>query len=127
MGVERTFLDLAIELAKKCRPEDERPHPKVGCVIIKDGRKIAEAYRNQFGDCDHAESTALRNCSEDPRNAILITTLEPCITRRHKMDKEHSLLSCKELIIHYGIRKVICGMLDPNPNICGKKAYMNYK
>lgn len=29
------------------RIEDERPHPKVGAVIVKAGKKISEAFRNE--------------------------------------------------------------------------------
>jgi pyrimidine deaminase RibD-like protein len=115
VDVSESFLRRAIKLAEKCKPEDERVHPKVGCVIIKDGKILAEAYRNQFDDGDHAESTVLRTCSEpDLRGATLITTLEPCTTRRHPN------LSCTDLIIHYGIGKVVYGIVDPNPDISGK-------
>jgi diaminohydroxyphosphoribosylaminopyrimidine deaminase/5-amino-6-(5-phosphoribosylamino)uracil reductase len=118
------YLERAIELAEKSKPEsgkneEKKVHPKVGCVIIKDNQEIASACRNEYGDGDHAESTALRKCSQlDLRDAILITTLEPCTIRKHDWLRREYRRSCLELILHFGIKKVIIGILDPNPAIC---------
>jgi diaminohydroxyphosphoribosylaminopyrimidine deaminase/5-amino-6-(5-phosphoribosylamino)uracil reductase len=118
------YLERAIELAEKSKPEsgkneEKKVHPKVGCVIIKDNQEIASACRNEYGDGDHAESTALRKCSQlDLRDAILITTLEPCTIRKHDWLRREYRRSCLELILHFGIKKVIIGILDPNPDIC---------
>jgi diaminohydroxyphosphoribosylaminopyrimidine deaminase/5-amino-6-(5-phosphoribosylamino)uracil reductase len=118
------YLERAITLAEKSKPEsgknkEKKVHPKVGCVIIKDNQEIASACRNEYGDGDHAESTALRKCSQlDLRDAILITTLEPCTIRKHDWLHKEYRISCLELILHFGIKKVIIGILDPNPNIC---------
>jgi pyrimidine deaminase RibD-like protein len=120
------YLERAIKLAEQSKPENEeikgkKVHPKVGCVIIKDNQEIASACRNEYGDGDHAESTALRKCSQlDLRDAILITTLEPCTIRKHDWLHGEYRRSCLELILHFGIKKVIIGILDPNPDILGQ-------
>ncbi len=113
---ESKYLEKAIELASKCNAEDERVHPKVGAVIIKNGKLIAEAYRSEIRDGDHAEYTALerKSVGKNLRGATLITTLEPCTTRRHPK------IPCVKHIIKRGIKKVVIGILDPNPDIRGK-------
>ena len=108
-------MEQSIELARKCEDEDEKPHPKVGCVIVTED-KVIEAYRNEVqlenGRADHAESIALKKCGTmDLRNAVLYTTLEPCTGRKHPD------LSCAEKILQARIKKVVIGTYDPNPDI----------
>ena len=46
----------SIEEARKCEPEDERPHPKVGAVLADEhGNIIQKAHRNEGGNGEHAE------------------------------------------------------------------------
>ena len=45
---DRKFARLAIEEARKSAPEDGRVHPKVGVVVVKDGRVLATAHRGEF-------------------------------------------------------------------------------
>lgn len=112
---EKKYMEQSIELARKCEDEDEKPHPKVGCVIVTED-KVIEAYRNEVqlenGRADHAESIALKKCGTmDLRNAVLYTTLEPCTGRKHPD------LSCAEKILQARIKKVVIGTYDPNPDI----------
>ncbi len=113
---EHTLLKESIELAKKCKSEDDRIHPKVGVIIIKDDNVVCKVYRNEFGYGEHAEYIALeRKCINiDLRSATLITTLEPCTTRNHPK------ISCTKRIIERGIKKVVIGMLDPYWRVHGK-------
>src|ERR1700735_449907 len=60
----RKFAQLAIVEARKSVPEDGRVHPKVGVVVVKDGRVIASAYRGEIPEC-HAEYIALEKKLED--------------------------------------------------------------
>lgn len=55
---DRRFARLAIEEARKSVPEDERIHPRVGIVVVKDGRVLATAHRGEFRQC-HGEFVAL--------------------------------------------------------------------
>jgi len=117
-GVKYTHLERAVELAAKSVPDDEKPCPKVGALIVKDGEVIAEAFRNEYGkDANmHAEETALDKCNKrDLTGAIAITTLEPCVKGRR-----HSKATCANLLLQAGIKHVIIGMLDPDSRIRGK-------
>jgi pyrimidine deaminase RibD-like protein len=110
----------AVELSKECKPEPDKegePFPKVGVVIVKNGKKISEAYRGQVGVGEHAEYIALeKKAGGNPavQGADLITTLEPCTTRSH--DKR----PCVSWIKSRNIRKVWIATLDYNPAITGR-------
>lgn len=119
--MQRKHFLRAIKLADRCEGEDERPHPKVAAVIVKNGRAILEAFRGEIGKGDHAEYIALERKGKDNvevKGADLITTLEPCTTRSH--DKR----PCVSWIKSRGIRKVWIATLDPNPGIRGKGEFM---
>ena len=53
------------------------PNPMVGCVVVKDGRIIAQGYHEKYGGF-HAERNALLHCQENPEGAELYVNLEPC-------------------------------------------------
>jgi pyrimidine deaminase RibD-like protein len=104
---------LAVELAAKSPSEDERAHPKVGAVLVKDGAIVQGAFRGEVSAGDHAEYTLFEKklASEiDPRGGTLFTTLEPCTERKQRK-------TCCEWIVQKGITKVFIGILDPNPHI----------
>ncbi len=110
------FMRLAVEEARKS-VVDREGSPQVGAVLSKGGALIASAFRGREAVGDHAEFTLLQKdlrSTDLTRGATLYTTLEPCTTRSH--DK----LPCVEWIIRKGIAKVFIGILDPNPNICGR-------
>lgn len=113
-GKDIKYMKLAIKEAKKSIPEpDGRIHPKVGVVIVRDGKVLATAYRGEISAGDHAEYTALeRKLPEiDLTGAILYTTLEPCTKRSHPK------APCAKRIADRRISKVVIGILDPNPDI----------
>jgi pyrimidine deaminase RibD-like protein len=118
-NLELAAVKMAIEASEKCVPEDDRRiHPKVGAAIItKDGRIIC-AYRGEKKPGDHAEYTVLFDREKaqklDLHGATLVTTLEPCTSRKHDNKP------CALHIAERGIQKVIVGMIDPNPQIRGK-------
>lgn len=87
------------------------PNPLVGCVVVKDGRVIAEGYHEKYGGF-HAERNALTRCTSDTTGATLYVTLEPCC-------HYGKTLPCTEIIIEKGIKKVFVGILDPNPLVAG--------
>ena len=110
MNTVESYMLQAIELAKKGRGKVS-PNPLVGCIIVKDKRIISEGYHKKYGE-NHAEIDALNNCSEDPVDADLYVTLEPC-----------SIYSktppCINHIISNSIRNVFIGIVDKNPKING--------
>ncbi|MEW6748164.1 MAG: bifunctional diaminohydroxyphosphoribosylaminopyrimidine deaminase/5-amino-6-(5-phosphoribosylamino)uracil reductase RibD [Candidatus Micrarchaeota archaeon] len=111
------FMALAIRLAKKAEPF---PNPKVGAVLVKDGKIIGEGYHKAPGK-PHAEIEAIRNAERKTRNphvargATLYVSLEPC---SHKTKRTPP---CTEAIISEGISKVVYGMADPNPLVSGAR------
>lgn len=116
-GITIDHLEEAVQLAAQSVDEDDRVHPKVGALIVKDGKVLAKAFRNQDGNGGHAELIAIQACGSPARlrGAIMVTTLEPCTNRPHTRH-----LPCSDLIAYYGFGRVIIGMLDPNPTIRGK-------
>lgn len=89
------------------------PNPMVGCVIVKEGRVIGEAYHGRFGG-PHAEPSALSACTENCAGATAYVTLEPCCHTNKKTPP------CAPRLIAAGIKRVVIGCVDPNPNVDGK-------
>ncbi len=105
------YMQRAIALAKK-GAGFVNPNPMVGCVVVKDNEIIAEGYHEYYGGF-HAERNALTNCNSDCNDATLYVTLEPCC-------HYGKTPPCTEIIIEKGIKKVVVGLLDPNPLVAGK-------
>ena len=82
---ELRFMRLAVQEAKRSVSEDKRPHPKVGSVVVKDGRVLASGCRGDLEPGDHAEFTTLEKklANRTLAGSTVYTTLEPCVTRRH--------------------------------------------
>jgi pyrimidine deaminase RibD-like protein len=109
------FARMAIEEAKRSVPErDGRIHPKVGVVIVKDGRVLAKAHRGEFPE-GHAEFIALEKKLTDASvvGATVYATLEPCTARNHPK------VPCATRLAERKVARVFIGMLDPNPDIRG--------
>lgn len=118
MSIEQDieYLRLAIRLAMNGRGRVE-PNPMVGCVIVKEGRIIGQAYHGRFGG-PHAEPMALSACTEDCRGATAYITLEPCCHTNKKTPP------CAPRLIEAGLARVVIGCLDPNPNVDGRGVQM---
>ncbi len=114
-GDNRRFALMAIEEALKSVSEDDRPHPKVGALVVKDGRVLSKAHRGESLK-SHAEYTALEQKLPDDlvAGATVYTTLEPCTTRKHPK------IPCAQRLIERKVARVVIGMLDPNPDIRGQ-------
>ncbi|MFH0737724.1 MAG: bifunctional diaminohydroxyphosphoribosylaminopyrimidine deaminase/5-amino-6-(5-phosphoribosylamino)uracil reductase RibD [Candidatus Micrarchaeota archaeon] len=106
---------LALWLAKKTDPY---PNPRVGAVIVKDGKILGCGYHKGAGK-PHAEIEAMEDALRKTRNphalrgAVLYVTLEPC---SHTLKRTPP---CAKAIIEGGIRKVVYAMEDPNPLVSG--------
>lgn len=86
------------------------PNPRVGCVIVRDGRVLGEGFHERAG-LAHAEVAALtdaRTNGHDVRGATLYVTLEPC--NRHGRTPP-----CVDAVLAAGIARVVAAMHDPNP------------
>jgi len=101
----------AIELAALGKGTTS-PNPRVGAVVIKDGRIVGEGYHAKVGEA-HAEAVALRAAGEQAMDATLVVTLEPCSTAGRTPP-------CTAAIIEAGISEVIYGAVDPYPEHLGR-------
>jgi pyrimidine deaminase RibD-like protein len=115
IGEDYEFGRMAVEQARLSISEDDRPHPLVGAVVVKDGRVLAMAHRGEMAG-NHAEYIALERKSADVglTDCTVYTTLEPCTTRTHPK------VPCCDRLIERKIARVVIGMLDPNPDIRGR-------
>jgi diaminohydroxyphosphoribosylaminopyrimidine deaminase/5-amino-6-(5-phosphoribosylamino)uracil reductase len=87
------------------------PNPRVGCVIVKDGRVIGEGWHERAGT-PHAEIHALKAAGEAARGATVYVTLEPC--------SHHGRTPpCAEALVNAGVGRVVAAMSDPNPLVAG--------
>lgn len=110
MNLNEYFMKKAIELAKKGVGK-VNPNPLVGAIIVKEGEIIGEGYHEKYGEA-HAEVNAFKSLKEDPSEATLYVTLEPC-------SHYGKTPPCVDMIIENKINKVIIGMIDPNPLVAG--------
>jgi diaminohydroxyphosphoribosylaminopyrimidine deaminase/5-amino-6-(5-phosphoribosylamino)uracil reductase len=108
---DEEFMLQCIELARLGKGYVS-PNPLVGAVIVKDKRVVGWGYHRKFGEA-HAEVNALRDAGQKARGAILYVNLEPC-------SHYGKTAPCTDAIISSGIRRVVVGMIDPNPLVKGK-------
>ncbi len=109
--LELELMREALILAARGRGYVE-PNPMVGCVILKAGHVIGRGHHQKFGEL-HAEPNAMASCTEDPRGATAIVTLEPCCHTDKKTPP------CVPSLIRAGIARVVIGHTDPNPQVSG--------
>lgn len=102
----------ALALAAKGKGRTS-PNPVVGAVVVKGNRIIAADYHRKAGS-PHAEILALKKAGARAKGATLYINLEPCCHTDKKTPP------CTKAIIKAGIKKVVTGMLDPNPKVCGR-------
>jgi diaminohydroxyphosphoribosylaminopyrimidine deaminase/5-amino-6-(5-phosphoribosylamino)uracil reductase len=102
-NANKLWMKRALELAGRAG-ERARPNPRVGAVVIKNGRVAGEGFHARAGGA-HAEVVALGKAGVKAKGAKLYVTLEPCSTRGRTP-------ACTDLIIASGIREVIYGSGD---------------
>ena len=103
------FMARALQLAERGY-YSAKPNPRVGCVLVKDGRIIGEGYHHAAG-MPHAEIDALAKAGE-PRGATAYVTLEPCCHHGRTPP-------CADALIEAGIARVVYAIGDPNPRVDG--------
>lgn len=91
------------------------PNPMVGAIVVKDGRVAGQGYHQKAG-MKHAEVEALEQAGLQASGATLYVNLEPCCHSGKRTPP------CTQAIIKAGIKTVVYGMNDPNPNVNGKGA-----
>jgi diaminohydroxyphosphoribosylaminopyrimidine deaminase/5-amino-6-(5-phosphoribosylamino)uracil reductase len=110
-STDEFYLARCIQLARKGAGYVS-PNPMVGCVIVKGDKIVGEGYHEKFGE-SHAEVNAIKNAVENVEGATLYVNIEPCV-------HYGKTPPCVDLIIESGIKRVVVGMLDPNPAVNGR-------
>jgi len=112
---DRKYMELAIEQMRLSRSEHrEKPDPLVGTVLVDSaGNLLGAARRSKFEEGDHGEFSVLEKVRPDicPSGCTIYVTLEPCVKRNDPKKP------CAERILEKQIKRVVIGMLDPNPDI----------
>src|ERR1700736_4186444 len=110
---DRLAMTRALALAERGL-ETTHPNPRVGCVIAKGDRIIAEGWHERAGEA-HAEVAAIRAAKEPVAGATAYVTLEPC--------SHHGRTPpCVNALIEARIARVVFAVQDPNPRVSGQGA-----
>src|SRR5690606_1739151 len=109
--VDRQMMARAIRLAENALYTCS-PNPRVGCVICKDDKVIAQAWHQYAGEA-HAEVRALQHLSAgQAQGATVYVSLEPC-------SHTGKTGPCADALIEAGVGRVVCAMQDPSPQVSG--------
>lgn len=109
---DAVFMTRALALARRAWGRTH-PNPMVGALVVAaDGTVVGEGWHEKAGG-PHAEVHALRSAGQRARGATLYVTLEPCSTFGRTPP-------CTQAILAAGIRRVVAGATDPNPQHAGR-------
>lgn len=114
MNNDEQYIKRCFELALKGAGAVS-PNPMVGCVIVKNGKVVAEGNHKKFGEA-HAERNAVNSALRKGINlkgAELYVNLEPCA-------HFGKTPPCCDLIIEHKFSKVVIAMKDPYHEVMGR-------
>ncbi len=115
-SVDEVFMRRCLAVAANGRGAVS-PNPMVGCLMVHDGRIIAEGYHRQYGG-PHAEVEAIENArfrglSHLFPESTLYVSLEPC----SHYGKQPP---CAVKVAESGFKRVVVACGDPNPVVSGR-------
>jgi diaminohydroxyphosphoribosylaminopyrimidine deaminase/5-amino-6-(5-phosphoribosylamino)uracil reductase len=108
---DEKFMARAIEVSLRHQGQT-LTNPSVGCVLVKDGKIIAEAV-TAIGGRPHAERQALEIAGEAARGATAYVTLEPC-------SHWGKTPPCANALVEYGVARVVVAVDDPDERVSGR-------
>ncbi|MEE2799007.1 MAG: bifunctional diaminohydroxyphosphoribosylaminopyrimidine deaminase/5-amino-6-(5-phosphoribosylamino)uracil reductase RibD [Pseudomonadota bacterium] len=109
-AADREWMSRAFMLAERGVYTTE-PNPRVGCVLVADGRIVGEGWHVRAGE-GHAEVNALAQAGDLARGATAYVTLEPC-------SHFGRTPPCADALVKAGVSRVVAAMQDPNPQVAG--------
>ena len=109
---DEKFLRQALDLARRSLGLTA-PNPNVGAVIVNNRGEVVGVGTHTYDGVKHAEVLALEHAGEKARGATLYINLEPC-------SHQGRTGPCADALIAAGIRRVVGGILDPNPLVSGE-------
>ncbi len=104
------FMRLALGEAKKGMGRTS-PNPCVGAIIVQGDKVVSHGYHKKAGT-PHAEIHALKKAGDNACGATIYVTLEPC-------NHTGRTPPCTHAVVAAGIKRVVVGMMDPNPLVNG--------
>ncbi len=108
---DHSYMTQALRLAEQGMYTSQ-PNPRVGCVVVKDGKVVGEGAHLKAGE-HHAEVHALNQAGKNAKGADVYVTLEPC-------SHQGQTPPCVGPLIEAGVARVFVAMQDPNPIVSGK-------
>jgi diaminohydroxyphosphoribosylaminopyrimidine deaminase/5-amino-6-(5-phosphoribosylamino)uracil reductase len=113
MSSHEIFMQRALQIARNGLGTT-RPNPMVGAVIVYNNKIIGEGFTSPFGG-NHAEVNAINSVKDQNilKDATIYVTLEPC-------SHYGKTPPCSDLIIAKGIKNIVIGCVDDNPQVAGK-------
>lgn len=110
-STDHAYMARALQLAARGL-HTTMPNPRVGCLIVKDGKVVGEGWHQRAGG-PHAEIHALDQAGASARGATVYVTLEPC--------SHHGRTPpCSDALIQAGVARVVAATGDPNPKVSGE-------
>jgi diaminohydroxyphosphoribosylaminopyrimidine deaminase/5-amino-6-(5-phosphoribosylamino)uracil reductase len=106
------FLRQALDLARRGIGLTS-PNPNVGAVIVDDHGEVVGTGTHTYEGVKHAEVLAIEQAGSKARGATLYINLEPC-------SHQGRTGPCADALIAAGIRRVVAGIVDPNPLVAGQ-------
>jgi len=106
-SVDHHWMTVALDLAEK-GSANVSPNPAVGACVVRNNQIVGRGYHKYFGG-PHAEVEALRDAGRKAKGATLYVTLEPC-------SSWGKTPPCAPEILKAGIKRVVIGALDENPD-----------
>jgi diaminohydroxyphosphoribosylaminopyrimidine deaminase/5-amino-6-(5-phosphoribosylamino)uracil reductase len=108
---DRALMREAIAAAAAVRPQTS-PNPWVGCVIVPPGDSPVAIGATEPPGGPHAEAVALALAGPTAAGATAYVTLEPCCHQGRTPP-------CADALVAAGVRRVVIGVLDPDPQVRG--------
>ncbi len=104
-AADHEYMARALQLAAKGQTT-AHPNPRVGCVLVQDGRIVGEGWHRAAGEA-HAEVNAIRAAGEQAAGATAFVTLEPCVHTGRTGP-------CTTALLEAGVAEVVYAHADPS-------------